>query len=303
MGRSNRYQKMKYRLADEKFYITIEGINVPVGTLREESEFIAQEISANSNKILLSISSGIDSQIMLHSFASQGLPYECSFLYSPGYNDIEFDRVKILEKKYGFNAIIVELDPIKLMDEIIEESKKYKIQRNQIYQKKYLSMLDENYDFVQMQHSDFVLIYQGKKLFHQGYNSDIISRDRAFNLLNRKGKHIFFGEHSRFLYSMLTDDAYSSALSADKYFNDNNNGYQRYDNYIKPLIYGKYWQDELEYYPKLSGIENIEYLIKSSWWYEHIAYIPLTQMLENMKLNKTIEYVENSHNPNKTRED
>jgi hypothetical protein len=294
---------VNYRLSNDKFYITLDGIEGNVGTLREEAELIARQLSAQSNNILLSISSGIDSQIMLHSFATQELPYECSFLYSPGYNDTEFKRLKFLENKYGFKAIIVELDPMKLMEEIIFESKKYKIQRNQIYQKKYLSMLNEDYDFVQMHHSDFVLKYNGQNLFHQGYNSDIISRDRAFNLLHRKGKHIFFGENSRFLYSMLTDDVYTSALITSNYFNDNTDGYQRYDNYIKPLIYGKHWNTELEYYPKLSGIENIKYLRESTWWFEHIAYIPLQQMLKNMKLNKTVEYIENLHNPSRSRED
>ena len=286
---------MKYRLSDNKFYISIGGANNPIGTLREEAELLARQLSNKYSKILLSISSGLDSQVLLHSFATQGLPYECSFLYSPGYNDIEFNRLKILEKKYGFKSIIVEFDPVKLMDEIIYESETHKIQRNQIYQKKYLSTLDNDYHFVQMLHSDFVLIHNNQKLFHQGYNSDVISRDRAFNLLDRKEKHTFFGENSRFLYSMLTDDIYKQALLVDNYFDDPKFGYQRYDNYIKPLLYGKYWGDQLEYYPKLSGIENIEYLQKSDWWFEHIAYIPLNQMLENIIKNKTVEYVENSH--------
>ena len=288
---------MKYRFTNDKFYVTLEGNDSPVGNLREESERKAREISASSNKVLLSISSGVDSQIMIQSFSSQDLPYECSFLYAPGYNDMEFERLKILEKKYGFKAIIVEIDPLDVEEEVSYEADKYKIQRNQIFQKKYLSMLDKDYDFVQMQHSDFVLLWDGKHYFHQGYNSDIIARDRAFALLNRPGKHIFFAENSRFLYSMLTDDVYQSALYSEKYFNNILSGYDKYDQYIKPLIYGKYWKDELEYYPKLSGIENITYLKRTSWWFEHIAYVNLNTMLENMRQNKTVEYEENFHKP------
>jgi len=99
---------------------------------------------------------------------------------------------------------------------------------------------------------------------------------------------------------MLTDEIYKVALISDKYFNNDLNGYNRYDNYIKPLIYAKYWKDELEYYPKLTGIENINYLSDIGWWHEHGLYIPLDTMLENMRLNISVEYVENYHRPDKT---
>ena len=92
---------------------------------------------------------------------------------------------------------------------------------------------------------------------------------------------------------MLADNIYQYTLIASKYYDDPKHGYQRYDNHIKPLIYAKYWKDELEYYPKLSGIEKIEYLQKSEWWAKHLVYIPLDQILENIKSNKTVEYTEN----------
>ena len=294
-GSQKSFRIMNYKLDHNKFYITLDGIDSPVGNLQEEANKIARKISAISNKIMLSISSGIDSQVMLHSFVSQNLPYECAFLYSPGYNDTEFQQLKILENKYGFTTTIVELDPIKLKDEIIHESTTYKIQRNQIYQKKYLSILGEEYHFVQMLHSDFTFIKNGQSYFQQGYNSDVVSRDRAFKLLNRKGSHTFFGEDSRYLYSMLSDDIYKVAMISDKYFNNNLNGYNRYDNYIKPLMYAKYWGEELEYFPKLTGLENLNYLSDIGWWHEHNVYIPLEKMLENMRLNISVEYLENYH--------
>ena len=296
---------MNYRLTDDKFYVTIAGIDGPVGNIREESELLARTLSADSNKILLSISSGLDSQIMLHSFAAQDLPYACSFLYSPGYNDIEFDQLKILENKYGFKSIIVELDHIKLKYQIIWESEKHKIQCNQIYQKIYLSKLPEEYDFIQAQFSCYTYVTEDKKLkFFQGYNSTTISRDRSFNLLNRQGKHLFFGEITgnqtrRVGYSMLASDIYTAALTADRYFNMPLNGYNRWNIYIKPLLYAKYWGDELEYFPKLTGIENIEYLNTIGWWHEHGTFIPLFELLENMRLNCTVEYAENYHRPDR----
>jgi len=291
---------MNYRLTDDIFYITLEGIDTPVGNIREESEMLARNLSTNSNKILLSISSGVDSQMMLHSFTTQDLPYECSFLYSPGYNDIEFKQLKIIEKKYGFKSIIIELDPIKLKEQVIWESEKYKIQRNQIYQKIYLSKLPEDYDFIQMQHSTYTMTDKNHKFnFFHGYHSTTICRDRAFNLLNRKGKHIMFGENSRFTYSMLTDEIYKISLIADEYLNMELCGMYRWTRYIKALMYAKYWGGALEYFPKFVGYENIEYLKDIGQFHEHGIFIPLDLMLENMKLNKTVEYKENYHKPDK----
>jgi hypothetical protein len=297
---------MKYRFTDDKFYVTITGIDGPVGNFREEAELLARNLSVNSSKILLSISSGLDSQVMLHSFASQDLPYECSFLYSPGYNDVEFNQLKILENKYGFKTIIVELDPVKLRDQVICESEEYKIERNAIYQKIYLSKLPAEYDFIQSQFSCYTFVDSNQKFkFFEGYNSTTISRDRSFKLLNRKGKHIFFSEVAgtetqRIGYSMLSDKIYMAALTADKYFNMPLSGFNRWNAYIKPLLYAKYWEDELEYFPKLTGIENIKYLNDIGWWHEHGAFIPLFEMLENMRLNRTVEYMETYHKPDKT---
>jgi hypothetical protein len=288
---------MKYRLAENKFYVTMDGIGSHVGNIREEAELIARNISSKLDKVLLSISSGLDSQVMLHSFVKQDLPFECSFLYSPGYNDVEFNQLKILENKYGFKTIIVELDPVKLRDQVIQEADSQQLQRNQYYQQIYLSKLPEDYDFVQMLHSDFVFIKNGQSYLHQGYYSAVVCRDRAFKLLNRKGKHIFFGEDNRFLYSMLTDSVYKSALIANTYFNNELDGYNRYDSYVKPLMYANYWGNELEYFPKFIGIENIEYLNRVGRWHEHCIYIPLNLMLENMTLNETVEYMENYHKP------
>jgi hypothetical protein len=282
---------MNYRFDNNTFYTTINGLSRNVGNIRKEAELLARSLSANLDKILLSISSGIDSQVMLHSFATQDLPFKCSFLHSPGFNDVEYERLQLLENKYRFKAIIVKLDPMKLKDKVIQEADKHQIQRNQYYQKIYLSKLPEDYNFVQMLHSDFVFIDQHKEfLFHQGYHSDVVCRDRAFNLLNRKGKHIFFGETSEYIYSMLTDDIYSLALTSDKYFNNELFGYNRYDSYIKPLMYAKYWGNELEYFPKSTGIENIEYLKDIGRWHEYKLYIPMFKMIESMKLNKTVEY-------------
>jgi hypothetical protein len=87
-------------------------------------------------------------------------------------------------------------------------------------------------------------------------------------LLKRKGKYIPYGDPSEFLYSILNDDVYQSAMHTHRYFDGNGlckenfhlDSVDRWDYYIKPIIYGKYWKDELLYFPKFGGWENVPFM-------------------------------------------
>jgi hypothetical protein len=283
---------MIYQLNNNQFSIFIPGIKRHVKNMRHESDLRAKELSDYSKKILISLSSGIDSQSMVHSFYTQNLNFETSFLYCKGYNDIEYEQLQILIKKYNLNTIIVEIDPLQVQDRVEYESLKYKIQKNQIFQKLYLEKLPDDYDFVQINHDPFVYIDQNENFFYYiGYHSPEISRDRAFKLLNRKGRIIFYGDTSEFLYSILSDDIYLSALYSYKYFDGNNlkknNVYlktvDRWDYYIKPLLYGKYWKNELEYFPKYSGFENIPFLSDDIWFKQNGILISYFNLIEQLR--------------------
>jgi len=88
-----------------KFYVDYTSPGRPIGTFRQELELAVKNISDQSgDKLLLSLSSGLDSQIILHSLHSQNLPYKCAFMHLAGYNDYEYERVKLLEEKYNFKV-------------------------------------------------------------------------------------------------------------------------------------------------------------------------------------------------------
>jgi hypothetical protein len=271
--------------------------------MKDESDLRAIELSGRFDKILISVSSGIDSQAMIHSFYTQGLAFDTAFLYSPGYNDIEYKQLLEIEKKYNLNTIIVELDPVKLKEQVIHESDTFNIQRNQIYQKIFLENLPDDYNFIQMSHDPFVFVQSNTWSYYQGYNSPEVARDRAFNLLTRRGKHIFYGDKSEFLYSILADDIFVAGLMSHKYFDGNGlnkdgvflQTVDRWDYYIKPLMYGKYWKDELIYFPKFAGFENISYLAEHQWFQENAVLIPYRTMLNNMYKGIDAMYNEN-HN-------
>lgn len=282
---------MIYGFENEKFYMDYPSCTRKPGNMKEESEHRAREIAAVSDKILISLSSGIDSQSVLHSFCTQGIPVECAFLYLPGYNDNEYTNVDIVKKKYGVKVHIVDMDPIKVQEECEQESLLTGIHPNSINQKMFLAQLPDDWDFIQITHDPYVHIHNdGRWSFFTGYNTPEVMRDLAFKSLNRKGKYFFFGDTSEFTYSYLADDIYRSVLYAVKYFDGNGlnkpntllKTVDRWDYYIKPILYGKYWRDELIYFPKDAGFHRISYLKKPLEYRKHGILIPYFEFLDHL---------------------
>lgn len=262
---------MKYGFENEKFYIDFVSASRPIGNMREESDRRAVEIYKENPNCILSFSGGIDSQSVLHSFYQQGIPLLTAFMHCPRYNDNEYEQVKILDKKYGITTEIITIDPMKCREEIETLSIELDIPgKNHLLQRKFLSYLPDDYTFIQIVHDPFVYINpkSRNKYYCQGLYWPEIARQIALDSLGRKGKNILYGDTPEFLASILNDDIFRSAMISSKYFDGNGaiiegkdlTGVDRWDYYIKPLIYGKYWKDELIYFTKYRGFEKIEYL-------------------------------------------
>jgi hypothetical protein len=294
---------MNYGFEDNKFYLDIPACSRPAGNMKQESDRRALEIAERGTKLMLGISSGVDSQSVLHSFYTQGIPLECVFFYMPGYNDNEYEQLQLVKKKYGQRIDIIDLDPYSIKDEVLDFAVEHKINPLQGLHRKFLSILPSDYDFIQMIHDPFVYVSPTDRFyFYHWYSSPEISRIRAYESLNRIGKFIPYGGTSEFLYSILNDDVYKSALYTHRYFDGNNltkpncrlQTVDRWDYYINPIIYGKYWKDELIYFPKYGGWESIDYLFTgleergldaSTWPRTHATAIPYFELLEHLGSN------------------
>ena len=283
---------MKYGFENDKFYIELCSKKRDVGNMREESDRRARDLAEKyGGNFLLGNSGGIDSQSVIHSFLTQGICLETAFLYLPGFNDNEYEQVKFIDKKYGIKTHIVDLDPIACKDEIIELSVKLDIpSKNNVLQRKFLSLLPESYNFIQMVHDPYVYVHPGYDKFGymQGYYLPEISRTRAFESLNRSGANIFYGNTEEFLLSIIGDDIFKAALKSARYFDENGVTHpnkhlktvDRWDFYIKPLIYGKYWGDELTYFPKYAGFELIDYLQGNEKFKHHAVMISYDELID-----------------------
>lgn len=264
---------MNYGFTDDGlFYVDYRSCLYRPGNMRQETEKRAIDIGSKYSNIWVSNSGGIDSQAMILSFLKAGVPFESAFMWNPGHNDNELEQVKLVDEKNKIKTHIIELNPEDYKEEILAKAEEFDIHPNSILQNIFVSKLPENANIVSMVHDPFVFILEdsGPKVFwYMGYYSPEIYRDRAAKTLNRSGQIISYGDTSEFLYSILNDDVYRACINAWDYFKDNGltkpgvklNGPDRWDYYIKPLIYGKYWSNtELMFFTKNQGFKSIDWI-------------------------------------------
>lgn len=263
---------MDYGFEGGKFYVEYSGCSRIPGSLREEALVRAQEIYASNPKVMLCLSSGLDSQIALYSFMSQSIPVECAFLRMGGYNENELENVKILEKKWGFKATVIDIDPNGVRDELEHLKVELDAHANHCLQYKFVSSLPEDYSIVQVLHDPWTITTRRDSkhyLFH-GYYDPEIGRHRVLQKIQRSGAIHMFGDSSEFFLSCLSDPLFKQFFNSWIYYDGNGltqygrklPDLLRYEYYIKPLLYSKHWGGDLMYFPKFSGYENIEWLMK-----------------------------------------
>lgn len=257
---------------NDKFYIEYPSCTREVGTLREESDRRAREIFEKNPKVMLCLSSGLDSQIALHSFMSQGIPLECSFLRLDGFNDNEYENLKTLEKKYGVKVNVVNINPNHCKEELTEMTKTYDAHANHCLQRMFVSQLPKDHDVVQVLHDPWIVTKRdtAKHYLYHSYYDPEIARYRTLKSIDRSGNIVMFGDSSEYFLSSINDELFHYFLRSWIYYDGNGllqygnklNDVLRYDYYIKPMLYAKHWKDELVYFPKFSGYENIDWLFK-----------------------------------------
>jgi hypothetical protein len=290
---------------DNKFYIDYEPCSRPAGTLRQESDRRARELYLANPKLLLCLSSGLDSQIALHSFKSQDIPLECAFLRLDGFNDNEYENLQILEKKYGFKTQVININPNDCREELTELTKTLDAHANHCLQYKFVSQLPSDYDIIQVLHDPWIVTQKQIKkhyVFHGFYDPEI-ARYRVLCQISRHGNIHMFGDTSEYFLSSINDDLFHHFLKSWIYYDGNEllqygqklQDVLRYEYYIKPMLYAKHWGDDLIYFPKFSGYENIEWLFKEvrTIRKEHRCFIEYYELIDHLKHGvKSKRYVE-----------
>lgn len=299
---------MEFGLHNNRFYVDIPSCRWQPGNFRQEVDRHLLEVYNNNPKLMLGMSTGLDSQVLIRSALDQDIPIKYVFLYLPGYNEFEYKNLGPIERKFGVKVEVVDLHPMEIQDELLEMSEQLDIHPNQCMHRKFLSMLPDDYDFLQGIDGPFVIPKKdGTNLYYEGYNSYEVSRYRGFKSLNRKGNNHLFDRSSEVLLSILQDELYMGFIHAGEYFNRNGlhyadnsvsklNTVDRWDYYIKPLFYGKYYRNELIYFPKYQGPEGIDYIMTRPHAFgRQSCVIPLHILVEHLKScnGKTKRFYEN----------
>jgi hypothetical protein len=283
---------INFGFEEDKFYVEYS-CNRIVRNLREEFDKRAVSLYEKNPNQMLGLSTGLDSQAVLHSFYTQGIPLEIAFMYLIGSNENELERLRFLEKKYGFKATIIDMDPYARKDELIDIYQQTKLVPYQLMHLEFLNQLPKNYDFIQGIHGPDFLFRENKWYMLETANSFEISRLRTLRLAERDGEIIGWERTGEILLSLLTDDVVSAFINAYPYITENglrdSNGdpiriIDHWDLYIKPFIYGKYWGKELEYFPKYQGPEKIDWIMNSKWheYSKNLVPIPLFDLINHL---------------------
>lgn len=253
---------MQFGIDNQGSYIEYSPCRWEVGNLREEYNRRARDIISLNDKLILSISSGVDSQAALRSFMDQGIKIETAFLYMPGYNDNEYNNLKLLEDAWQFKSQIIDIDPMKCKDEIIDISNQLDIPPFQILHRKFLSCLPD-VNFLQGGDGPFIVFNKDIAYFYEGYNTYEMSRKRAGQTLDRTAEYLLFDKTSEIVVSAVKDEIMAAFINAHKlYTKQGVLDIDWWDFFIKPMYYGKYWGKDLMYFPKFQGAENIDYVMQ-----------------------------------------
>jgi len=297
---------MNHGFDGNQWWIEYNQSNRAPGNIREESLLRAKELSANHDNLILSFSGGLDSQCMLLSFLEQGLAVDTAFMHLPGYNDNEYEQVKLCNHRWGIDTQIVSFDPLSVKEEIDHWSNVLDIpNKNSILHRKFVSLLPTNATVVQNLGPPSIYINPktGNTYCFTGYYSLEISRRRAFDSLDRKGKTLFWDYDPEFLLSTLDDEIFKAGLTSYRYIdhvtgNKNSIDFDRWDYFIKPFMYGKYWGKDLIYFPKYSGFEKLDF-IKQDIDYKlrnNSVVVPYEEFVNGLKTGAKRYY--QNHNPN-----
>lgn len=269
---------MKYGLDEHgKFYVEYTACGRPIGSVRQEMETACAKVAQNAD-ILIHLSGGLDSQVLIHTFHTLGLDYEAAFLHHPGYNDTELEQVNTLERKYGFKCIIVTMDPDAHRSNAEEFTLNTGIPPEHYLMNLFTEQLPSGVDILQgIDSPDLVFRDDGRCYCLEAWTTIALARMRSLEQVQRKGRIITIdrrAEFNEFALAYLSDPIVEGYINSIVYTFGNGLVEKEtgrppdmpfyWEYFVKPLIFGTHWKNELEYFPKFSSQREIDWICNPS---------------------------------------
>jgi hypothetical protein len=263
-----------YGYDNDRFYIEWKSCNYIPSSIRDAWEYRARELhSQYKDKIIIGMSSGLDCQAVLYSFLVQNIPVKTAFFYMKGYNDFEYENLKILEKKFHFKInFLIEIDPNEVREEVIAEAElNNNPQRDPYLKKRFIKRLPNDHAFVYGNNGPNLFVQNDTWVTVDCPGDFGVLLASKFNTNERTGPIVIWEYSSEIAYAVLKDEYVKSLLTSFSYYRelDKDQGinkipfYGYWDVYVKPFVYAKHWKDDLIYFPKYMGVEKIDYIMES----------------------------------------
>jgi len=282
---------MNYGFENGKWFVEHTSCTRTPGTLREEAENRVQDLYNENKKLILCTSSGLDSQVALHSFKTQDIPVECAFMHLNGYNEYELDNILVLEKKYGYKTNVITIDPDKLKDEVLALGSQLDVNPHHILHYKFVEQLPSDYNIVQALHDPWFVTKRSSNthyVFNSFYDPEF-ARHYALTQVPRIGNIKMFCESAEFRLASVKDTLIDNFFDSYSYYDDATvlrrgkpiHDVYRYERYVKAMMYAKYWGKELEYFSKFAGYENIFWLdqLSDNYKKQHMVFIERNEFI------------------------
>lgn len=259
-----------------------------ISNLREEFKNDALLISKAYGKVYLAFSSGVDSQIILRSFLDAKVEFEAVFLYVKGHNEIEYRQLLECQRFFGIDIRVIEVEVEELKAEWLRDNSNNSVNSLVQYPFDYLSkQLEEDWPIVTQGKSEPAIVGNNKSccIYHNYYEA----MELRFSLIRRHREVIDFPFSPEAIASYYTDDNLKTFVSTYGYYTANNRSpseiLQSFNNFAKPFVKGRYFKNDILWFPKLNGAEEYpEWLLQMDFntdFRVSVPYWDLTKFLEN----------------------
>ena len=220
-------------------------------------------LESATRKPAVMFSGGLDSQIIVKTLQANDADFECFFMYRPKANETELENARACQKKWGFRLNIIEIDPVsdfqayqKMISEADITGYSYCLYHS------FTKQIDDQYDLIQGT-APYLILWRGQKELEVifSYYDSIEQNRRVIDYTAGRRRHIHFPYTDKMHCLMMANQYVNHLRNCFDYYafqyTDMLDKYSIWDNCFKPLIHSHVWHDELIYFPKKHGMENM----------------------------------------------
>lgn len=303
-------QGLQFRNSPINFFVRLHSPSRNYDDMRTEYMNDAINLTKEVGRVNLSFSTGVDSQIALRAFLDANIEPNVYYLRYVGYENEEYIRVKECEDFYNIRINVIDLHLDDLQHEFITRNTNNKLESMRQVPFEYLSKLIPNqYPLVSIGPHDmgqqfFGATTERANIYWNYFQGEL----QRFRMMNKYRKIFDFPYSPEALATTYTDEVIKTFSRTVRYYRETASFVPVYDFwkiFIKPMLYGKHYKNDIIWYGKLTGQENLP-----KWFYDRTTryitesaitanYWELVNFIENNRQGY-IDFTENTYVKNHT---